>query len=143
MLSTDLLDQESIEEWGSLYLPGSSRKIRESPAAEGLQMKDNDSWIRSLLIDVRRYQHDTNLLSRTITDQQLRAVQTRIHETKMDLSRAQRLECLRMILGYEFPIKSTWDLSMADAKGLIELADDEFLAVFMWSAVEQESGALV
>lgn len=106
-------------------------------------MQVDKSWIRSVLIDVRRYQNDSNLLARSITDQQLKAIQTRISGLKLDLSRAERLECLRIILGYERPIATTWDLSMADAKGLIEAADDEFSALFMWAWIEQESGALV
>ena len=106
-------------------------------------MKEKESWIRSLLFECQRFQNDANLLARTITDAQLKALQTRISATKLELVRAQRLECLRLILNYDRPIKSTWDLSMADAKGLMELQDDEFNAVFMWALLEQGAGALV
>ena len=112
-------------------------------AHEDSRMKEKESWIRSLLFECRRFQHDINLLARSVTDAQLKALQTRIHATKLDLVRAQRLEALRIVLGYDRPIESTWDLSMADAKGLMELENDEFNALFMWALIEQGHGALV
>lgn len=120
-----------------------SRNQSASLDQEGSQTKEKKSWIRSLLFECQRFQNDANLLARTITDAQLRALQTRIGATKLELVRVQRLECLRLILNYDRPIKSTWDLSMADAKGLMELSDDEFNAVFMWALLEQGAGALV
>ena len=110
---------------------------------DGSQMKAKESWIRSLLFECRRFQHDINLLARSITDAQLKALQTRIHLSKLELGRVQRLEALRLVLGYGRPLKSTWDLSMADAKGLMELENDEFNTVFMWALIKQGEGALV
>lgn len=106
-------------------------------------MKDKESWIQSLLFECQRFQNDPNLLARSLSDAQLKALQTRISATGLELGRAQRLECLRLVLGYEAPVKTTWDLSMADAKGLMELANNEFNAVFMWALLEQGAGALI
>ena len=106
-------------------------------------MPDKDSWVKSLILECRRFQNDPNLLGRTITDAQLKALQTRISATKLELVRDQRLECLRLILGYERPISTTWDLSMADAKGFLELVDDEFNTLFMWALLKQGAGALI
>jgi len=121
----------------------SSPSPTASPALDDSQMKEKESWIRSLLFECQRFQNDINLLARPITDAQLKALQTRIHATKLELVRVQRLEALRIVLGYDRPLKSTWDLSMSDAKGLMELENDELNAVFMWALLEQAEGALV
>lgn len=126
----------------SLHSSSSPSQIA-SQDLDGSQMKAKESWIRSLLFECQRFQNDLNLLARPISDAQLKALQTRIHITKLELGRVQRLEALRLVLGYDRPLKSTWDLSMADAKGLMELENDEFNAVFMWALIKQGEGALV
>jgi hypothetical protein len=104
---------------------------------------ESESWIQSLLNESRRFQNDANLLARDITDAQLKALQTRISSTKLDMTRSERLECLRLILGYARPIGTTWDLSMADAKGILDLTDEEFRTIFMWAFLKQGEGALI
>jgi hypothetical protein len=143
MSSIDLLEAVSSDELLNFFSLVLSPKTRRNHAQGGSPKMADESLIRSLLLEVRRFQNDVGLLSRTLTDQQLKAVMTRISESKLELARPIRLECLRLILGYTQPIKSTWDLSMADAKGLLELTNDEFNTVLTWALLAQEEGALV
>lgn len=92
----------------------------------------------------RQFQINTTLSGRPITDPQLKKLQITIREFKLEESRAQRLEALRIILGYERPLNSSKDLSMADAMGLFELKLEEFQYLYAWALFDQsESGVVV
>ena len=97
----------------------------------------------SLIHLARSNQNDPDLSAVQITKKQVMAVQTRISKTKLKLSREERLECLREILGYNKVIHSTWDLSMADAGGLIELEDADFNALFSWALMKLSNGVQI
>ena len=95
----------------------------------------------STLIHLARInQNDFNLSIRVITKAQVKAIQTRISKSKLKLSRGERLECLREILGYDRLIHSTWDLSMADAGGLLELDTGDFNALLSWALIKISDG---
>ena len=85
---------------------------------------------------MRAHQNDSDLLCRDITPNQVKAIQTRISNTGLSMTRGTRLECLRIILGYGNPILSTNDITMADAMGLLDLDDREFMSVLVWAIVE-------
>jgi len=93
-------------------------------------MTENTSSIDGLKTLARQYQDDIRMASMPITPAQIKKIQTMISSSKLKLSRFDRLEILRRIFGYRRQLRSTADLSIADAHGLFEnLTDEDFSAL--------------
>lgn len=104
---------------------------------------DDSYSIESLLILARQYQNNTTLLGRDITDAQLTAVHSRLTAAAGSISRDERLEILRTILGYDRPLSTSKDLTMADGFGVIKLDDQDWETLVLWARMSIEQAVLI
>jgi len=106
-------------------------------------MQDKNSSVDSLLLMARSRLNDPEYGQRTVSMAQIRALHTRFSNTKITLTRAMKLDALRIILGFSKPISSTKNLSMGDVMGLLDMDDLEFSEVVWWAVHNMQLGALI
>lgn len=94
--------------------------------------------VESLLLLARQHQSNPALLDKPITARQLTALHARLYATGIPMTRSERLEILREILGYNDLVKTSKDLTMADGFGLLGLEEQDFSALVMWADVKLE-----